>query len=115
MQLFNWARIDEEQLNPNISRKVVHAERMTICRIRLKKGAVVPLHSHENEQITMVESGSLRFVFPDGERVVHAGDLLPIPPNVPHKVETLEDAIAIDLFSPVREDWIRGDDAYLRG
>ena len=75
----------------------------------------MPMHHHENEQVTVVESGSLLFFFPDREQVVKAGDILPIPPNLPHKVEALEDSVATDLFSPVREDWVRGDDAYLRG
>jgi len=115
MQLYDWRQIETEQLNPKISRKVVHAERITVCRISLKKGAVVQMHSHENEQLTMLESGVLRFVFPDGEKILHAGEMLDIPPHVPHKVEALEDAEATDLFSPIREDWIQGDDAYLRG
>jgi quercetin dioxygenase-like cupin family protein len=115
MQLYNWQQLEEEQLNPMISRKVVHAGRITVCRMRLKKGALVQTHSHENEQITMMESGVLRFVFPDGEKTLRAGDMLTIPPHIPHKVEALEDSEATDLFSPIREDWIRGDDAYLRG
>jgi len=115
MQLYNWQQLEEEQLSPTISRKVVHAGRITVCRIRLKKGAVVQMHSHENEQITMLGSGVLRFVFPDGEKILHAGDVLPIAPHVPHKVEALEDSEATDLFSPIREDWIKGEDAYLRG
>ena len=114
MQLYNWDLIEEEALNPLISRRVIHTERMTICRIRLKKGAIVPMHSHENEQITMLETGSLRFIFEQGDKVVRAGDTLAIPPHAPHRVEALEDSLAMDVFSPVREDWRRGDDAYLR-
>jgi quercetin dioxygenase-like cupin family protein len=114
MQLYNWDSIDEEPLNPLISRRVIHTERMTICRIRLKKGAVVPMHSHENEQITVLETGTLRFIFEQEEKVIHSGDTLAIPPHAPHRVEALEDSVAMDLFSPVREDWRRGDDAYLR-
>jgi quercetin dioxygenase-like cupin family protein len=114
MQLYKWDEIAEEQLNPRIARKVIHAQRITICRIRLQKGAVVGTHSHENEQITNLESGMLKFIFPEGEKIVRAGQSLAIPPNLPHKVEALEDAVAVDIFSPVREDWIRGEDAYLR-
>jgi unsaturated pyranuronate lyase len=114
MQTFNWTSIPEEPLNPLISRRVIHTERMTVCRIRLTKGAVVPRHSHENEQVTMLESGALRFVFDGAEKIIRAGDVLPIPPHAPHRVEALEDSLAVDLFSPVREDWRRGDDAYLR-
>jgi quercetin dioxygenase-like cupin family protein len=114
MQTYNWTAIEEETLNPLISRRVIHTDRMTVCRIRLKKGAVVPMHSHENEQITMLESGVLRFVFNDAEKIIRAGETLQIPSHAPHRVEALEDSLAVDLFSPVREDWRRGDDAYLR-
>lgn len=114
MELYNWTTIEEETLNPLISRRVIHTERMTVCRIRLKKGAVVPMHSHENEQITMLESGALRFIFDQEDKVIRAGETLAIPPHAPHRVEALEDSLAVDLFSPVREDWRRGDDAYLR-
>src|SRR5262250_53890 len=107
MELYNWNAIEEEALNPLITRQVIHTERMTVCRIRLKKGAVVPMHSHENEQITMLEAGALRFIFDLEEKVVLAGQSLAIPPHAPHRVEALEDSLAVDLFSPVREDWRR--------
>jgi quercetin dioxygenase-like cupin family protein len=110
----DWNRIEEEQMSPLVGRKVFHGKRMTVARIRLKKTAMVPMHQHENEQITMLESGALRFVFPEGEKILRAGEMLEIAPGKPHSVEALEDSVAIDLFSPVREDWIRGDDAYLR-
>ena len=87
---------------------------MTVARIRLLKGAVVPMHHHVNEQISMIEYGRLRFVVAGEERILTAGEALAIPPNAPHLVEALEDSLATDLFAPVREDWIRGDDAYLR-
>src|ERR1051325_3174215 len=114
MQLYDWAAMDEEQLNPLISRRVIHTERMTVCKIRLKKGAVVPRHSHENEQVTVLEQGALRFIFDDGDKVIRGGETLTIPPNAPHRVEAMEDSLAMDLFSPVREDWKSGNDAYLR-
>jgi len=112
--LHNWSKVEEEQLNPSISRQVIHTESMTVARIRLRKGAVVPLHQHVNEQLSMIERGKLRFVVAGEERVLSAGEALTIPPNAPHLVEALEDSLATDLFSPPREDWIRGDDAYLR-
>ncbi len=102
-------------MSPTISRQVIHAERVTVARIRLEKGAVVPLHHHQNEQITMLERGKLRFLISGEEQILQAGETLAIPPGAPHVVEALEDSLATDLFSPVREDWIRGDDAYLRG
>jgi quercetin dioxygenase-like cupin family protein len=114
MKTYNWDAVPLEILNPRVSRKVIHTERMTIAQLFLKKGAVVPVHSHDNEQVTTMISGSLRFDVA-GETVdLGPGDMLPIPPNAPHGVETLEDSVAIDFFTPRREDWIRGDDAYLR-
>ncbi len=114
MKLYEWNSIEREQLNPLVARQVIHAERMTVARIHLSKGAAVPRHSHENEQITLLQQGKLRFIFDDGETVIEAGAVVAIPPNAAHGVEALEDSMAIDLFSPIREDWIRGDDAYLR-
>jgi quercetin dioxygenase-like cupin family protein len=112
---YNWSEVPVEQMNASISRQMIHAETMTVARIRLRKGGVVPLHQHPNEQISTVESGLLRFVVSGEERTLRGGETLTIPPNAPHLVEALEDSLAVDVFSPVREDWIRGDDAYLRG
>jgi quercetin dioxygenase-like cupin family protein len=115
MKIHDWSAIALETLNPTASRKAIHTGRMTIARLTLKAGAVVPTHHHENEQVAMLERGKLRWTFPDGERIQTAGQALEIPPNVPHSVEALEDSQVTDLFAPVREDWLRGDDAYLRG
>lgn len=115
MQLYSWNDIAAERMSPTISRKVIHSGRITLARISLAKGAVVPRHSHENEQITNMEKGRLLFRFDDREIIVEAGQTLAILPNEPHSAEALEDCVALDLFAPVREDWLRGDDAYLRG
>ena len=119
MDRYNWAAIPCEELNPKTVRQAIHTERMTIAKLLLRQGATVPMHQHENEQVTMMESGALRFVFGGSEGgrevVVRAGDVLQIPPNLPHMVEALEDSTATDLFSGRREDWISGDDSYLRG
>jgi quercetin dioxygenase-like cupin family protein len=114
MHLYEWNRIEKEQMSPTFARQVIHGETMTVARVYLSKGCAVPEHSHHNEQISMLEQGALRFVIGGVEKVVKAGVVLRIPPHVPHSAEALEDSIAVDLFSPVREDWIRGDDAYLR-
>ena len=114
MQVHDWNRIELEQLNPKVARQVIHAETMTVARLKLAKGCLVPVHQHVNEQISMIEEGSLRFVLDGQEVIVKAGEVLQIPPNVPHSAEALEDSIAVDLFSPPREDWKSGDDAYLR-
>ena len=106
--------MNKEAMSALVSRQVIHSDTMTLARIDLKKGALVPEHSHHNEQISMVERGAVRFVLAGVEKIVKPGDILQIPPNVPHSAEALEDSVAVDLFSPRREDWIRGDDAYLR-
>ncbi|MGA2736919.1 MAG: cupin domain-containing protein [Bryobacteraceae bacterium] len=115
MHQYTWNAVEEERLNPLLGRKTIHGQTLTVARIRLGKGAVVPMHSHPNEQISMLESGAVRFLIDGEERILRAGDALVIPPDVPHMVEAIEDSLAVDLFAPRREDWIRGDDAYLRG
>ncbi len=114
MSLHRWNEVAAEQMNPLVSRKVIHGETITIARLILRKGAVVPMHSHVNEQIANLESGKLRCVVQGEETILQGGESLQIAPNAPHMVEALEDCVVIDVFSPVREDWIRGDDAYLR-
>jgi quercetin dioxygenase-like cupin family protein len=114
MHLYDWDRIEKEQLSPSFARQVIHGETITVARVYLRKGCAVPEHSHHNEQISIMELGSLRFVVAGVEKIVKAGEVLRIPPHVSHSAEALEDSVAMDLFSPIREDWIRGDDAYLR-
>jgi quercetin dioxygenase-like cupin family protein len=114
MPLYNWEKIDREQVNPLMARRMIHSDTMTIARLELRKGASVPEHSHHNEQVSTVESGRMRFNIGGEEMLLGPGDCLHIPPHVPHSAEVLEDAIVTDIFSPRREDWIRGDDAYLR-
>lgn len=86
-----------------------------LARIVLKKDAHVPMHQHFHEQVSHVVEGALKFVLEEGEVIVRAGDILFIPPNAPHEVFALEDSVALDIFNPPRQDWIDGDDAYLRG
>jgi len=110
-----WRAEPVEQLSPSIGRRMLHTETMTIAWITLAKGAVVPRHEHTNEQIATVLEGRLRFLIGDErELVADAGDSIPLEAGVPHEVEALEDSIVLDVFSPVREDWLRGEDAYLR-
>jgi len=115
MPLHRWDEIPLEQLNPLCARQCLHSEKMTVARVHLKKGAVVPLHSHANEQVTLLERGRLRFTVSGEPTVLEPGDLMLTPPEAPHMVEALEASLATDLFAPPREDWRRGDDAYLRG
>jgi quercetin dioxygenase-like cupin family protein len=114
MQAYRWSEVSKEQVNPLMTRQMIHGETMTMARMEVRKGASVPEHQHHNEQITTVEKGRMRFLFSGKELILGAGESVHIPPNVPHSVEVLEDAVVLDLFSPPREDWIRGDDAYLR-
>ena len=119
VKLHRWSDVPAEQLNPLLRRQFVSGEQSTIATIELKKGCIVPTHAHHNEQISSIVSGALRFTFdPQGTAesiTVHAGEVLVIPPHVPHSAEALEDTVNIDFFSPVRSDWVSGDDAYLRG
>jgi quercetin dioxygenase-like cupin family protein len=115
MDAFVWDAEPVEPLNDRIGRQMLNGDAMTLARILLAAGAVVPRHSHPNEQIATVLSGRLRFALGDEERVVCAGEGVLIAGDVPHEVEALEDSVVLDAFAPRREDWIRGDDAYLRG
>jgi quercetin dioxygenase-like cupin family protein len=111
----DWASIEIEQLTPLMSRQVVHTEEFTVARLELKQGAIVPEHRHKNEQFSIVESGALQFLVGGREIVVRGGHSLALASNEPHGVVSLEDSKVIDLFTPPREDWISGDDSYLRG
>ena len=115
MPVQRWLEQPVEELTPSIGRQLVHTETMTIARIHLRAGAVVPGHAHPHEQVATVLEGSLRFVVGDEEHVVSAGESMIVPGGVPHEVEALADSLVLDVFSPVRDDWVRGDDAYLRG
>ena len=115
METFVWGSEPIEPLNERIGRQMLNGEAMTLARITLAQGAVVPEHSHPNEQIATVLSGRVRFRLGDEERVVDALASVLIPGGVPHEVEALEDSVVLDAFAPRREDWLRGDDAYLRG
>jgi quercetin dioxygenase-like cupin family protein len=115
LQYTSFNTMPVEQLNPLIDRQMVWGEREMLARIILRKGAIVPRHSHENEQITYVLDGALRFTLGDGRVItVGSGEVLVIPSNMPHQAEALEDTIDLDVFSPPRADWIAGADAYLR-
>ena len=115
MPLYDWSRIEKKSFGPLVALQIIHAEKLTAARVHLGKGAVVAEHSHPNEQFTTLEKGKLQFVMEGQESELEAGQSMLIPPNVPHLVRALEDSVALDLFAPVREDWIRGDDSYLRG
>lgn len=110
-----WQTMEVEKLSEKISRQMISGENATVARLLLARGAVVPRHSHINEQYSWIISGTLKFIFDDREVVVGTGEVLLIPPNVPHSAVALEDTVDVDFFAPRREDWIRKEDAYLRG
>jgi quercetin dioxygenase-like cupin family protein len=103
-----------EHLNPLLDRQFVAGEKSMLARLILRKGCIVPLHSHENEQITYILEGALKFSLQGKDIIVRAGEILVIPSNVPHSAEALEDTVDLDVFCPPRADWISGADAYLR-
>ncbi|MCC6262569.1 MAG: cupin domain-containing protein [Bryobacterales bacterium] len=114
MPLHTWETVPLEQLNPLLSRKVIHGAQTTVAQIFLRAGAIVPEHHHRHEQTTMLQTGKLIFYMDGAEVVLASGSILNIPPHVAHRVVALEDSVAIDIFSPTRDDWQRGDDRYLR-
>ncbi len=115
-QKYSWDEMPEETVTDTLSRKMVVGEKEMLCRLKLKPGCVVPLHSHEHEQISHVIKGRLRFFIDDESVEIGPGETLLIPPHVPHSVEVVGDETAIDydIFSPIREDWLDGSDNYLR-
>ena len=114
---YRWKEVERERVTDMLDRQLITGDRMMLAHVHLKKGCIVPRHSHENEQITWIVEGALRFwIGEDGaeEIVVNAGEVLHIPSNVPHKAEALEDTLDVDVFSPPRQDWLDKTDAYLR-
>jgi len=114
---YRWDKIPLEQLSENLDRRLITGDRMMLAHVYLKKGAIVPRHSHENEQLTYILEGGLRFWIGEDEAQmidVMAGEVLHIPSLVQHKAEALEDTLDVDIFSPPRQDWLDKTDDYLR-
>lgn len=114
LQYIRLKDLPVEQVNPLLDRQLVTGQRSMLARIILRKGCLVPLHSHDNEQITYVLEGALKFQIQGQEIVVAAGEVLVIPSQVPHSAEALEDTVDLDIFCPPREDWLQKTDSYLR-
>jgi quercetin dioxygenase-like cupin family protein len=115
VSFFRWDDMPKEQVTDTISRRLVTGERMMLAHVYIDKGAVVPKHSHENEQLTYILKGALRFWIGEDQKeevVVRAGEVLVIPSNVPHRAEALEDTLDVDVFSPPRQDWLNHTDSY---
>ena len=110
-----WNRVELEELNPLLRRQFIVGRDIMVARVLMKKGCIVPEHSHINEQVTYILEGALKFWIDGKEIVVRGGEVLTIPPNMPHKAEALEDTVDLDVFNPPRADWMNKDDRYLRG
>ena len=113
-RLFRWDEIELEKVTDMISRKLITGEREMIAHIHLKRGAIVPMHSNESEQMTYVFQGALRFLIDHEEITVREGEVLHIPSWVPHQAEALDDTFELDVFSPIRQDWLDKTDDYFR-
>jgi quercetin dioxygenase-like cupin family protein len=109
-----WGTVELETMNPLLSRQLIVGQDIMVARVLLKKGCIVPLHSHHNEQVTYILEGALKFWIDGKEIVVNAGEVLTIPRNMPHKAEALVDTVDLDVFNPPRADWMNKNDEYLR-
>ena len=109
-----WKDVEREPLNPLIDREMVVGDKIMLARVLMKKGAHVPLHHHHNEQVTYILEGALKFAINGKEIIVRAGEVLCIPPYMPHEAWAQEDTIDLDVFNPPREDWLNKTDDYLR-
>jgi quercetin dioxygenase-like cupin family protein len=114
---YRWDDLPRETLNPLLQRRLITGERMMLAHVYLEKGCIVPKHAHENEQLTYILEGAMRFWIGEDEAEVvdlAVGDVLHLPSWVPHKAEALERTLDLDVFSPPRQDWLDGTDVYLR-
>ena len=114
---YRWDEMPKEQVSAMLDRRLITGDRIMLAHVYLKKGCIVPRHQHENEQITYILDGALRFWIGEDEKqemVVRAGEVLHIPSQVWHKAEALEDTLDVDVFSPPRQDWLAKTDSYLR-
>ena len=109
-----WERVEREILTPLFERQLVVGQQIMLARILLRKGCIVPMHSHINEQVSTILEGTLKFFIDEKEILVGPGEILTIPPNMSHKAEAITDVLAIDIFTPPRADWINKTDSYLR-
>jgi quercetin dioxygenase-like cupin family protein len=104
-RLHRWDEIALEKVTEMLSQKIIAGEREMIAQTYLKRGALVPMHAHDSEQMTYVLQGALRCVIDGEEIIVREGEVLHVPSGVPHQAEALDDTFELDVFSPVRSDW----------
>ena len=114
MEHYTWDRMEKEVLSDTIARKIISGEKAMVAQVFIAKGGVVPEHHHEAEQITYIMEGALQFHIEGKDVVVGKGQVLLIPSNVPHSAVALEDTLDLDIFSPIRYDWLNKTDDYLR-
>ena len=114
MSLYSWNKIPMEKLTDKLSRKLITGKKVMLAQVFLKKGCTVAAHSHESEQMTYILSGSMTLRLPDKAVTLNEGDVLHIPSGVEHSAVALDDTLDLDVFSPIREDWLKGTDYYLR-
>ncbi|MEI9806908.1 MAG: cupin domain-containing protein [Bacteroidota bacterium] len=96
-----------EEAGPGIKRKIMaYDERLMLVKVVFEKGAVGTLHQHYHTQITHVESGVFEIEVNGEKKALKGGDAFHIPPNVIHGAVCLEAGVLIDVFSPMREDFI---------
>lgn len=114
MSLYDWTKVPTEKMSEKLSRQLISGKNVMVARLFLKRGCTVAVHSHESEQISYVLGGALKLHLPKLEVTLKENNVLHIPPNVEHSAAALEDTTTLDIFSPIREDWLRGNDAYLR-
>ena len=114
MEHYTWDDMEKEVLSETIARKIISGEKAMVAQVFLAKGAIVPEHHHESEQITYILEGALKFEIEGKDIVVRKGEVLSIPSNVPHRAVALEDTVDLDVFNPPRADWINKTDQYLR-
>ena len=115
VRFFRWDSMKKERVSDMLERRLITGERIMLAHVYLKKGCIVPKHSHDNEQITYILEGALKFLIGEEgseEVTVRAGEVLHIPSNVPHQAEALEETLDVDVFSPPRQDWLNGTDSY---
>lgn len=114
---YRWDDMPRERVTDMLDRKLITGDRMMLAHVYLKKGCIVPKHSHDNEQLTYILEGALRFKLGEDQSLevtVSAGEVLHIPSNLPHEAKALEDTLDVDVFSPPRQDWLDKTDDYLR-
>ncbi len=114
METSGWDAIEKEVLNEKLTRQTISGENGTLARFTVRKGGSAPPHEHDSEEYCVILSGTMSFLADQKEIVGHAGEIVIIPPDTTHTIRALEDSVFLEFFAPRREDWLRGEDRYLR-